>query len=40
MKHNCLDEKYPGGKIVCYCRRGVDHPEALFDVPIEEDEET
>lgn len=39
--HFCEDESYPGGKIVCLCCRGINHPEDLFDVPVgeEEDEE-
>lgn len=41
--HYCTDPSYPGGKIVCLCVRGQDHPENLFDVPVgqepEEDDE-
>ena len=33
-QHYCLDDSYPGGRIVCLCVRGEDHPEALFDVPV------
>lgn len=36
MSHYCIDPD--GFRVVCLCRRGVDHTEDEFDVPLEDGE--